>query len=150
MATNNQTNTLINVNELNDKSFKFTDINFVDNRLKAYIQSTKEVNGKNLPFNLLTDALITSYGMSDYQGSLSITCKFQSNIDDDKDEKFKKFCNDLQEEAKKVFIENAKKFLSKKDADKLIAKPKLISAYFNPIIKKDKNDGNGLQILEKK
>jgi hypothetical protein len=140
MATNNQTNTLINVNELNDKSFKFTDINFVDNRLKANIYSSKEVNGKNLPFNLLTDALITSYGMSDYQGSLSITCKFQSNIDDDKDEKFKKFCNDLQEEAKKVFIENAKKFLSKKDADKLIAKPKLISAYFNPIIKKDKND----------
>ena len=137
---NKQPNTLINVNELNDKSYEFSDINFVDNRLKAYIHSSEEVNGKNIPLNILTNALITSYGMSDYQGSLSITCKFQSNIDNDEDEKFKTFCSNLQEEAKKVFIENAKKFLPKKDADKLIAKPKLISAYFNPIIKKDKND----------
>ena len=133
---NKQPNTLINVNELNDKSYEFSDINFVDNRLKAYIHSSEEVNGKNIPLNILTNALITSYGMSDYQGSLSITCKFQSNIDNDEDEKFKTFCSNLQEEAKKVFIENAKKFLPKKDADKLIAKPKLISAYFNPIIKR--------------
>ena len=82
MASNNrQSNTLINVNELNDNSYEFSDINFVDNRLKAYIHSSEEVNGKNIPLNILTNSLITSYGMSDYQGSLSITCKFQSNID---------------------------------------------------------------------
>ena len=132
--------TLITVNELNDNSFKFTDIDFKDGKLKAYIHSNKEINGKNIPLNILTNSLITSYGLSDFQGTLSITCKFQSNIDNDEDEKFKTFCNKLQEKAKEVFIANAKKFLPKKDADKLIAKPKLISAYFNPVIKKDKND----------
>ena len=134
-------NNLIKADDLKETDFMFSDFNVVENRVKAYVHSSRSTDEKNRNLNILTGPMVTSYGFSDYQGSLSVTVKFQSNIDGEQDsaDNFKNFCRNLNDELKELFVKNSTKVLNVKDSNKLKKTPKLAQAWMNPIIKKDKN-----------
>lgn len=134
-------NNLMKAGELNDKSYEFSQFNVADNRVKAYVHSTSSNDDRNKNLNILTGPMVASYGFSDFQGSLSVTVKFKTNIEGEQTsaDNFRDFCSSLHGNLKEYFSENASKVLPKKDHAKLAKNPKLIQAYMNPIIKKDKN-----------
>ncbi len=134
-------NNLMKAGDLNDKSYEFSQFNVADNRVKAYVHSTSSNDDRNKNLNILTGPMVASYGFSDFQGSLSVTVKFKTNIEGEQTsaDNFRDFCSSLHGDLKEYFSENASKILPKKDHAKLAKNPKLIQAYMNPIIKKDKN-----------
>lgn len=134
-------NNLIKADDLKETDFMFSDFNVVENRVKAYVHSSRSTDEKNRNLNILTGPMVASYGFSDYQGSLSVTVKFQSNIDGEQDsaDNFKNFCRNLNDELKELFVKNSSKVLNAKDSNKLKKTPKLAQAWMNSIIKKDKN-----------
>ena len=133
-------NNLIKAEELNDKSYEFSQFNVADNRVKAYVHSTSTNDDKNKNLNILTGPMVASYGFSDFQGSLSVTLKFDSKIEGQQESAniFKEFCASLNGNLKEYFSENASKVLPKKDHAKLAKNPKLIQAYMNQSLKKIK------------
>lgn len=147
MATDNKEfpKEIIKAENLNDNSFTFTDFNLdKDKRLKTYIHSTELIENpdlKNKNLIILTGPMITSYGFSEYQGKPSLTAKFQSNINDGQEtaDIFKSFCVELNEKMKSLFTENASKLLNTKEASKIKKNPKMLQAWINQIVKKDKN-----------
>ena len=134
-------NNLIKAEELNADSFNFSDIKVKDGRVYVYVHNARSTDDKNKDFNVLTAPMKGTYGFSEFQGSCSMTVKAQSITDSDQAgaEQFLDFCKCLQERAKEYFIQNAKSILSPKDAKKLEKNPKLVQAFMNPIVKKDKN-----------
>ena len=134
-------NNLIKAEELNADSFTFSDMRVKDGRVYVYVQNANSSDEKNKDFNVLTVPMKGSYGFSEFQGSCSLTVKAQSITESDQAgaSNFLDFCKIIQEKAKEYFINNAKSLLSPKDAKKLEKNPKLVQAWMNPIVKKDKN-----------
>jgi len=132
---------LIKASDLNEDSFSFSDLKVKDGRVNVYMHNARNIDEKDKDFNVLIVPLKTTYGLSDYQGGLSVTVKCQGITPNDQKEadNMWAFLKTLQEKTKEYFIENAKSILNAKDAKKLEKNPKLVQAWMNSIIKKDKN-----------
>ena len=131
---------LLKAEELNEESFTFTNLELKNGRVNVYVHNPK-INGKYKDFNALTVPMMTSYGFSNYQGTMSITVKPKGITPEDQKaaQNFMDFCKTMQEKTKEYFIENQKHILSPKDQTKLKKNPKILQAWLNPIVKKDKN-----------
>lgn len=135
---------LVPVIDINEDIIDFTEPKVKDGRFNAYMINTNFKDGTNL--YILTDPISTSYGLSEYQDTYSITVKKKSIINEEAAQKFFDTAETLNGKIKEYFTEHNGLMLNKKDAAKLTKNPKLVQAYINSCIKQDKNGEDEIKL----
>ena len=136
---------LVPVKEINEDHIDFSDPKVKDGKFSAaYLLNSRFTDGTNL--YILTDPLSTSYGLSEYQESYTITVKKKSIINEESAEKFFDIVETLNDKTKDYFIKHNGLMLDKKNSKKISTNPKMIQAYVNPLIKQDKNGEDEIRL----
>ena len=146
------TNALTPAKEFNENNIGFTEPKVKDGRFNGYITNPELDNNANL--YILTDPILTSYGMSEYvakegeKPSYSITVKNKSLISEYQNSANNLFnkVNVLTENLKDYFIKHNHLMLNAKDASKLKKNPKMVQAWVNNCIKQDKNEQDEIKL----
>mgnify|MGYP006422588473 FL=1 len=146
------TNALTQAKDFNEKNIGFTEPKVKDGRFNGYITNPELDNNANL--YILTDPILTSYGLSEYTAkegekpSYSIVVKNKSLITEYQNSANNLFnkVNVLTENLKDYFLKHNHLMLNAKDASKLKKKPEMVQAWVNNCIKQDKNEQDEIKL----
>jgi hypothetical protein len=145
-------NALTQAKDFNENNIGFTEPKVKDGRFNGYVTNPELDNNANL--YILTDPILTSYGLSEYiakegeKPSYSITVKNKSLVTEYQNSANNLFekVNVLSDNLKDYFIKHNSLMLNAKEAKKLKTNPNMVQAYVNSCIKQDRNEQDEIKL----